>query len=123
MRDEAGRQPARRAVGCLDVATCTDLVDPGRVNIFGALGVAGGAWRLSAAAAPTRRLAMRAVYVQEYDIDRRWPCPGRVRNGSAGRTLLRPVRSAPRSGLIERRRTQREGNRDHETDDHGAGLR
>ena len=55
--------------------------------------------------------------------DRGWPCSGRVRNGSAGRTLLRPVRSAPRSGLIERRQTQREGNRDHEIDDHGAGLR
>jgi hypothetical protein len=28
---------------------------------------------------------------------------GRVRNESAGRTLLRPMRSAPRSGRIERR--------------------
>jgi quinol monooxygenase YgiN len=25
---------ARRAVGCLDVAICANLVDPGRVNIF-----------------------------------------------------------------------------------------
>jgi quinol monooxygenase YgiN len=36
-------EQARRAVGCLDVAICADLVDPGRVNIFRALGVAGGA--------------------------------------------------------------------------------
>ena len=27
-------EQARRAVGCLDVAICADLVDPGRVNIF-----------------------------------------------------------------------------------------
>jgi hypothetical protein len=27
-------EQARRAVGCLDVAICVDLVDPGRVNIF-----------------------------------------------------------------------------------------
>ena len=26
-------EQARRAVGCLDVAICADLVDPGRVNI------------------------------------------------------------------------------------------
>jgi hypothetical protein len=57
MRDEAELQRARRAVGCVDVATCADLVDPGRVNIFGALGVAGGAWTLSAAAALTRNSA------------------------------------------------------------------
>jgi hypothetical protein len=25
---------ARRAVGCLDVAICANLVDPGRVNSF-----------------------------------------------------------------------------------------
>jgi hypothetical protein len=27
-------EQARRAVGCLDIAICADLVDPGRVNIF-----------------------------------------------------------------------------------------
>jgi hypothetical protein len=27
-------EQAHRAVGCLDVAICADLVDPGRVNIF-----------------------------------------------------------------------------------------
>jgi quinol monooxygenase YgiN len=27
-------EQVRRAVGCLDVAICADLVDPGRVNIF-----------------------------------------------------------------------------------------
>ena len=36
-------EQARRAVGCLDVAICADLVDPGRVNIFERPGVAGGA--------------------------------------------------------------------------------
>ena len=36
-------EQARRAVGCLDVAICADLVDTGRVNIFEALGVAGDA--------------------------------------------------------------------------------
>jgi hypothetical protein len=51
------------------------------------------------------------------------PCSGRVRNESAGRTLLRPMRSAPRSGRIERRQTQREGNCDHETDDYHGRLR
>ena len=112
-------------VGCFDVGICADLVDPGRVNIFGALGVAGGAWRLSAAATLTRNgawLCTRCTF-QEYDIVDAGRVSGRVRNGSAGRTLLRPVRSAPRSRLIEQRQTQREGNRHHETDDHGAGLR
>ncbi len=33
------------------------------------------------------------------------------------------MRSAPRSGGIERRQTQREGNCDHETDDHHDRLR
>jgi hypothetical protein len=27
-------EQARRAIGCLDVAICADLLDPGRVNIF-----------------------------------------------------------------------------------------
>ena len=27
-------EQAHRAVGCLDIAICADLVDPGRVNIF-----------------------------------------------------------------------------------------
>jgi hypothetical protein len=51
------------------------------------------------------------------------PCSGRVRNESAGRTLLRSMRSAPRSGRIERRQTQREGNCDPETDDYHDRLR
>ena len=34
---------------------------------------------------------------------RHGPSSGRVRNDSAGQTLLRPMRSAPRSGPIERR--------------------
>lgn len=36
-------EQARRAVGCLDVAICADLVGPGRVNIFERCSVAGGA--------------------------------------------------------------------------------
>ena len=47
---------------------------------------------------------------------------GRVRGGcglkSAGRTLLRPMRSAPRSRLIERRQDPARRDCDHETDDH-----
>lgn len=71
-------EQARRAVGCLDVAICPDLVDPGRVNIFER--------RESQAALETFRssgpdteqcLAMLTVYVQEYDI----AVAGRVRRG------------------------------------------
>jgi hypothetical protein len=63
-------------------------------------------WRPSAAAALTRkRPAMFTVSVQEYVI----ADAGRVRGGcgneSAGRTLLRPTRSAPRSARIERRQS------------------
>jgi hypothetical protein len=35
-------EQARRAVGCLDFAITADLIDPGRINIFRALGVASG---------------------------------------------------------------------------------
>jgi quinol monooxygenase YgiN len=78
MRDEAGRQQARRAVGCLDVATCADLVDPGRVNIF-------ERWESQAALETFRsrgpdteqRPAILTVSVQEYDI----VDAGRVRGG------------------------------------------
>ncbi len=48
-----------------------------------------------------QRPAMLTVSVQEYDIADVRPVFGRVRNESAGRTLLRPMRSAPRSGRIE----------------------
>jgi quinol monooxygenase YgiN len=97
-------EQARRAVGCLDVAICADLVDPGRVNIF-------ERWESQAALETFRssgpdteqRPAMLTVSVQEYDIADVRPVVGRVRNESAGRTLLRPMRSAPRSGRIERR--------------------
>jgi quinol monooxygenase YgiN len=97
-------EQARRAVGCLDVAICADLVDPGRVNIF-------ERWESQAALETFRssgpdteqRPAMLTVSVQEYDIADVRPVFGRVRNESAGRTLLRPMRSAPRSGRIERR--------------------
>ncbi len=51
-------EQARRAVGCLDVAICADLVDPGRVNIFERR-ESRRRWRPSAAAAPTRNSAGR----------------------------------------------------------------
>jgi hypothetical protein len=59
----------RRAVGCLDVAICADLVDPGRVNIF-------ERWESQAALETFRssgpdteqRPGMLTVSVQEYDI-------------------------------------------------------
>ena len=62
-------EQARRAVGCLDVAICADLVDPGRVNIF-------ERWESQAALETFRssgpdteqRPAMLTVSVQEYDI-------------------------------------------------------
>ena len=63
------RRQARRAVGCLDVAICADLVDPGRVNTF-------ERWESQAALETFRssgpdteqRPAMLTVSVQEYDI-------------------------------------------------------
>src|SRR5438105_4101418 len=62
-------EQARRAVGCLDVAICADLVEPGRVNIF-------ERWESQAALETFRssgpdteqRRAMLTVSVQEYDI-------------------------------------------------------
>lgn len=48
-------EQARRAVGCLDVAICANLVDHGRVNI-------------SSGPDTEQRPAMLTVYVQEYDI-------------------------------------------------------
>ena len=62
-------EQARRAVGCLDIAICADLVDPGRVNIF-------ERWESQAALETFRssgpdtqqRPAMLTVSVQEYDI-------------------------------------------------------
>src|SRR2546430_10269161 len=104
-------EQARRAVGCLDVAICADLVDPGRVNIFER--------RESQAALETfrssghdteQRRAMLTVSVQRYDIADVRAVFGEGVEYSAGRAPLRRMRSAPRSGGIERRRTQREGN-------------
>ncbi len=79
-------EQARRAVGCLDVAICADLVDPGRVNIF-------ERWESQAALETFRssgpdteqRRAMLTVSVQEYDIA---DVRGRVRGGCGiiGRT-------------------------------------
>jgi quinol monooxygenase YgiN len=62
-------EQARRAVGCLDVATCADLVDPGRVSIL-------ERWESPAALETFRstgpdteqRRAVLTVSVQEYDV-------------------------------------------------------
>ncbi len=62
-------EQARRAVGCLDVAICADLVDPGRVNIF-------ERWESQSAVDAFRssgpddeqRPAMLTVSVEEYDV-------------------------------------------------------
>src|SRR5215216_3008993 len=66
---EALHHRLRRAVGCLDVAICADLVDPGGVNIS-------ERWESQAALETLRssgpdteqRPAMLTVSVQEYDI-------------------------------------------------------
>ena len=63
-----------------------------------------------------------ALHDREVDLDLVQP-GGRVRNGSAGRTLLGPMRSAPRGGRIERRQDLARRGLDHETDDHRAGFR
>src|SRR5437867_13028761 len=93
-------EQARRAVGCLDVAICADLVDPGRVNIF-------ERWESQAALETFRssgpdteqRRARCSRCPFRYDHRRRaGRVRGRVPNESAGRTLLRRMRSAPRSG-------------------------
>ena len=103
-------EQARRAVGCLDVAICADLVDPGRVYIF-------ERWESQAALETFRssgpdteqRRAMLTVSVQEYDIADVRAVFGEGAEQSAGRTLLRRMRSAPRSGGIERRQTSEKG--------------
>jgi quinol monooxygenase YgiN len=74
-------EQARRAVGCLDVAICADLVDPGRVNIF-------ERWESQAALETFRssgpdteqRPAMLTVSVQEYDIADVRPVFGKAAN-------------------------------------------
>jgi hypothetical protein len=50
-----------------------------------------------------QRRAMLTLSVQAYDIADVRRVFGKGRNESAGRTLLRPMRSVPRSGRIERR--------------------
>jgi quinol monooxygenase YgiN len=74
-------EQARRAVGCLDVAICADLVDRGRVNIF-------ERWEWQAALETFRssgpdteqRPAMLTVFVQEYDIADVRPAFGKAAN-------------------------------------------
>ena len=71
-------EQARRAVGCLDVAICADLVDPGRVNIFERWGSQTALEAFRRGAPDTeQRLAMLTVCVQAYDI----ADAGRVRGG------------------------------------------
>jgi quinol monooxygenase YgiN len=92
-------EQARRAVGCLDVPICADLVDPGRVNIF-------ERWESQAALETFRssgpdteqRPATLTVSVQEYDIAACGPRSGRRQSELAARSHARPMSSAPRCG-------------------------
>jgi hypothetical protein len=64
---------------------------------------------------------MHAVYVQDYDI----VDAGRVREGAEwiGRKDSAATGEIGAAVQSNDDKTQREGSRDHETDDHGAGLR
>ena len=102
-------EQARRAVGCLDVAICADLVDPGRVNIF-------ERWESQAALETFRssgpdteqRPAMLTVSVQKYVADVR-PVFGR-QSELAARIRARAMSSAPRCGHNEKGHHERRTN-------------
>src|SRR6266568_1974116 len=103
-------EQARRAVGCLDVAICADLVDPGRVNISEAVSTSSSAgsrrrrWRPSAAAALTRNSARRCSRCpfRSTTSPTCGPCSGRRQSELAARSHARPMRSAPRCGHNEK---------------------
>lgn len=60
---------ARRAPGCLDVAICADLVDPGRVNIFERWESQDAVDTFRASGADTeQRPPMLTTSVHEYDV-------------------------------------------------------
>jgi quinol monooxygenase YgiN len=82
-------EQARRAVGCLDVAICADLVDPGRVNIFERWEsqVALETFRSSGPDTEQRRATL-TVSVHEYGIADVRAVFGEGAEQSAGRTLL-----------------------------------
>ena len=62
-------EQARRAAGCLDVAICADLVDPGRVNILERWESQAALETFRSSASDTQqRPAMLTVSVQEYDV-------------------------------------------------------
>jgi hypothetical protein len=65
---------------------------------------------------------MLSAAVAEYDIADARPCSGKAQHEPAARTVPRPMRSV-RPRPTERRANQREGNRDHEPDDHPVRLR
>jgi hypothetical protein len=80
-----------------------DLVDPGRGTILERWESQAALETFGSSGPDTEpRRAMLTVSVQAYDIAEVRAVSGRVRNGSAGPALLRPMRSAPRSGGIER---------------------
>lgn len=107
----------------LDVAIYTNLVDRGRVNIFGALGVAGGA-RTSAAAARTQNsawLCTRCTFrsttsstLAVFGEGAEWI--DRTDSAATGE-----IGAAVRSNRTTTNPARRE--LDHGTDDHRAGLR
>ncbi|MGD9485855.1 antibiotic biosynthesis monooxygenase family protein [Streptomyces sp. TRM70308] len=62
-------ETARRAAGCLDIAICADLVDPGRVNVFERWESQAALDAFRGSAPDTEPLpAMLTASVQEYDI-------------------------------------------------------
>src|SRR2546422_2800522 len=81
-------EQARRAVGCLDVAICADLVDPGRVNIFERREsqAALETFRSSGPDTEQRRRCSRCPVTSTLS-PMCGPCSGRARNESSGRAL------------------------------------
>ena len=115
-------EQAREAPGCLDFAISADLIDPSRINIF-------ERWESQAAVETFRGngpsdeqgAAMRSVSVAEYDI-------ADVRRLFWARHYMNPEHGLATTqspgGLVDRaRQTQREGNHDHEADDHHMDYR
>src|SRR5437870_9451546 len=82
-------EQARRAVGCLDVAICADLVDPGRVNIFERREsqAALETFRSSGPDTEQRRRCSRCPFTSTLSPTC-GPCSARGRNEASGRALL-----------------------------------
>jgi len=104
---EALHHRLRRAVGCLDVAICTNLVDHGRVNIFERWSRR-RRWRASAAAALTRNSARRCSRCpfRSTTSPTCGPCSGRRQSELAARSHARRMSSAPRCGQTRKTTTR-----------------